>query len=205
MSVGARINRMGKGGVGNEDGMTSFGGWSHMVNLVTIRVWPRRPGTSLKLIDGKIEANLVAMPQQAIRLRHDAIAENEHQNVKLWIFERRNNDNAPWVPMYCFEDNVCFLPQDFEVLNYFTSTHRTSVFTYRALCSKFILADEDETTIVGEIILYEHEVTRRLNGTTETLATLSTETERIEALFAYRGVRLSQAQAVGIKGRWPLS
>ncbi|KAK3614850.1 hypothetical protein LTR22_027648 [Elasticomyces elasticus] len=35
MSVWVRINR--KGGVGNEDGMTSFGGWSHMVNLVTIR------------------------------------------------------------------------------------------------------------------------------------------------------------------------
>ncbi|KAK3614877.1 hypothetical protein LTR56_026953 [Elasticomyces elasticus] len=106
---------------------------------------------------------MVATPQQAIRLRHDAIAENEHQNVKLWIFERCNNDNAPWVPMYCFEDNVCFLPQDFEVLNYFTSTRRTSMFTYRVLCSKFILADDDETIIVGEIILYEHKVTRRLN------------------------------------------
>ncbi|KAK5673880.1 hypothetical protein LTS10_013335 [Elasticomyces elasticus] len=102
--------------------------------------------------------------------------------------------------MYCFEDNVCFLPQDFEVLNFFTSTHRTSVFTYRVLCSKFILAGEDETTIVGEIILYEDKVTRRLNGTTETLANITTETERIEALFAYLGVRLSQAQAAGIKG-----
>ncbi|KAK4961761.1 hypothetical protein LTR10_002252 [Elasticomyces elasticus] len=209
MSVGARINRMGKGGVGNEDGMTSFGGWSHMVNLVTIRgevfvvdvgFGPGGPARPLRLIDGKIEPNMVATPQQAIRLRHDSIAENEHQNVKLWIFERRNNDNAPWVPMYCFEDNVCFLPQDFEVLNYFTSTHRTSVFTYRVLCSKFILADEDETTIVGEIILYEHKVTRRLNGTTEVLATLSNETERIEALFSHLGVRLSQAQAAGIKG-----
>ncbi|KAK3616205.1 hypothetical protein LTR22_027147 [Elasticomyces elasticus] len=119
MSVGARINRIGKGGVGNEDGMTSFGGWSHMVNLVTIRgevfvidvgSGPGGPALPLKLIDGKIKANMVATPQQAIRLRHDAIAENEHQNVKLWIFERRNNDNAPWVPMYCFEDNVCFLP-----------------------------------------------------------------------------------------------
>ncbi|KAK4904417.1 hypothetical protein LTR49_026127 [Elasticomyces elasticus] len=161
-----------------------------MVNLVTIRgevfvvdvgFGPGGPARLLKLIDGKIEANL-------------------HQDVKLWIFERRNNDNAPWVPMYCFEDNVCFLPQDFEVLNYFTSTHRTSVFTYRVLRSKFILADEDETTIVREIILHEHKVTRRLNGTTETLATLSTETERIQALFAYLGVRLSQAQVAGIKG-----
>ncbi|KAK3616422.1 hypothetical protein LTR56_025967 [Elasticomyces elasticus] len=156
MSVGARINRMGKGGVGNEDRMTSFGGWSHTVNLVTIRgevfvvdvgFGPGGPARPLKLINGKIEGNLVATPQQAIRLRHDAIAENEHQNVKLWIFERRNNDNAPWVPMYCFEDNVI----------------------------------------------------RRLNGTTETLATISTETERIEALFECLGVRLSQAQAAGIK------
>ncbi|KAK6381211.1 hypothetical protein LTR81_027594 [Elasticomyces elasticus] len=136
-SVGARINRMGKGGVGNEDRMTCFGGWTHMINLVTmrdevfvvdVRFGPGGPARPLKLIDGKIEVNLVATPH------------------------------------------------------------------------KFIPTDEDEATIVGEIILYEHKVTRRLNGTTETLATLSTETERIEALFAYIGLRLSQAQAAGIKG-----
>ncbi|KAK3617918.1 hypothetical protein LTR22_026555 [Elasticomyces elasticus] len=209
MSVGARINRIGKGGVGNGDGSTSFGGWSHMVNLVTIRgevyvvdvgFGPGGPARPMKLVDGKVEANMASHPSQVIRLRHDAIAENEHQHVKLWIFERCSNDRLPWTPMYCFEDNVCFLPQDFEVLNFFTSTHRTSVFTYRVLCSKFILAEEDETTIVGEIILYEDKVTRRLNGTTETLANLTTETERIEALFAYLGVRLSQAQAAGIRG-----
>ncbi|KAK4904349.1 hypothetical protein LTR49_026179 [Elasticomyces elasticus] len=209
MSVGARINRMGKGGVGNENGMTSFGGWSHMVNLVTIRgevfvvdvgFGPGGPARPMKLVDGKVEANMASQPSQVIRLRHDAIEENEHQNVKLWIFERRNNERLPWTPMYCFEDNVCFLPQDFEVLNFFTSTHRTSMFTYRVLCSKFILADEDETTIVGEIVLYENKVTRRLNGSTEVVATLRTEAERLGALFTHLGVRLSQAQAAGIKG-----
>ncbi|KAK4908233.1 hypothetical protein LTR49_022833 [Elasticomyces elasticus] len=209
MSVGARINRMGKGGVRNEDGSTSFGGWSHMVNLVTIRgevyvvdvgLGPGSSARPMKLVDGKVEATMVSHPSQVNCLRHDAIAENEHQDVKLWISERCNTDRLPWTPMYCIEDNVCFLPQDFEVLNFFTSTHRTSVFTYRVLCSKFILADEDETTIVGEIILYENKVTRRLNGTTETLANVRTEIERIEALFAHLGVRLSQAQAAGIKG-----
>ncbi|KAK5673948.1 hypothetical protein LTS10_013279 [Elasticomyces elasticus] len=199
---------MGKGGIGNKDRTTSFGGWSRMVKLVTIRgevfvvdVGFGSGGSArpMELIDGKIEANMVATPSQAIRLRHDAIAENMHQKVNLWIFERRNDEKSPWTPMYCFEDNVCFLPQDFEVLNFFTGTHRTSVFTYHVLCSKFILADEDETTIVGEIIFYEHKVTRRLKGMTETLAILRTETERIGALFAYLAVRPSQAQAAGIK------
>ena len=37
MSVGARINRMGKGFIGNEAGKVQYGGWSHIVNLVTIR------------------------------------------------------------------------------------------------------------------------------------------------------------------------
>jgi hypothetical protein len=36
MHVGARVNQLGKA-LENADGRSSFGGWSHMVNLVTIR------------------------------------------------------------------------------------------------------------------------------------------------------------------------
>jgi hypothetical protein len=36
MSVGARVNSLGKA-QSVADGRASFGGWSHMVNLVTIR------------------------------------------------------------------------------------------------------------------------------------------------------------------------
>ncbi|KAK1067280.1 hypothetical protein LTR12_010078 [Friedmanniomyces endolithicus] len=209
MSVGARINRMGKGFIGNEAGKVQYGGWSHIVNLVTIRgdvfvvdvgFGPGGPARPLALIDGAIEFNMPPSQREVIRLRRDAIDDNDHKSVKLWIFERRNDNDAPWTPMYCFEDNVCFLPQDFEVMNYFTSTHRTSVYTYRVLCSKFILADKDDTSCTGEIILYENKVTRVLGGKTEVLATLKTEQERVDALYNYLGIRLSLAQVAGIRG-----
>jgi len=154
----------------------------------------------MALIDGAIEFNMPPSQREVIRLRRDAIDDNDHKSVKLWIFERRNDNDAPWTPMYCFEDNVCFLPQDFEVMNYFTSTHRTSVYTYRVLCSKFILADKDDTSCTGEIILYENKVTRVLAGKTEVLAILKTEQERVDALYNYLGVRLSLAQVAGIRG-----
>ncbi|TKA56515.1 hypothetical protein B0A55_13012 [Friedmanniomyces simplex] len=100
--------------------------------------------------------------------------------------------------MYCFEDNVCFLLQDFEVMKYFTSTHRTSVFTYRVMCSKYILADQEDLAIIGEIFLHENTVTRRSGDRIETLATFRTEQDRIEALYKFLGVTLSPSQAAGI-------
>ena len=36
MSVGARVNHLGKS-IEEDTGQCEFGGWSHMVNLVTIR------------------------------------------------------------------------------------------------------------------------------------------------------------------------
>jgi len=139
-------------------------------------------------------------PSQVIRLRREAIPEVDHTENKLWILERRNNLSSPWTALYCFEDNVCFLPQDFEVMNYFTSTHRTSVFTYRVLCSKYLLADEDESSIVGEIVLHEDKVYQTIGGVRKNLKELQTEQDRVDALYRYLGVSLSPAQVHGITG-----
>jgi len=84
-------------------------------------------------------------------------------------------------------------------MNFFTSTHRTSFFTYRVLCSKFILDDQEET-VIGEMALYENRITRRIRGQRETLATFATERERLAALEKYLGVTLDAAQVAGIRG-----
>src|ERR1700712_1754723 len=110
MSVGARINsQVGPGGEMN--GQCRYGGWSHMVNLITIRGeiymvdvgfgsgGPKHP---MSLRDGGISMNIP--PNQNVRLRRDGIPENEHVDNKLWLLERRNADDGPWTPLYCFED-----------------------------------------------------------------------------------------------------
>ncbi|KAK4544777.1 hypothetical protein LTR36_004026 [Oleoguttula mirabilis] len=206
MSVGARVNSQVTPG-GELSGECRFGGWSHMVNLITIRGeiymvdvgfgsgGPTHP-MSLSS-DGGITMNMP--PNQNVRLRRDGIPENEHIDTKLWLLERRNADDGPWTPLYCFEDQYCFLPQDFEVMNFFTSTHRTCYFTFRVLASRYVL-EEGSDRLIGDVVLYENSVHRRVGGTKELLATLTTEQERIEALKYFLGITLSESQREGIRG-----
>ncbi|KAK5109862.1 hypothetical protein LTR62_006469 [Meristemomyces frigidus] len=206
MTVGARLNSQ-NDDTEAESGRGTFGGWSHIVNLVAIRGevfvadvgfgsgGPTRP---VALKDGATE--MAIPPTQHVRLRRDAIPENEYSNNKLWVMDRRDHDDQPWTPIYAFEDDVCFLPQDFEVMNFFTSTHRTSLYTYRIICSRYILDEHDDVTIIGEIVLFENRVTRRLRGKKEVLATFSTESGRLEALEKFMGITLDHAQRAGIIG-----
>lgn len=57
---------------------------------------------------------------------------------------------------------------------------------------------QDEV-IVGNVTLFNGEVKERINGNTSTLATLTTERERVEALERYLGVKLTLAEKDGIK------
>jgi arylamine N-acetyltransferase len=142
---------------------------------------------------------MVIPPSSHVRLRRDAIAENEYSGNKLWIVDSRSRNDGAWTPLYCFEDHVCFLPQDFEVMNFFNSVNRTSYFTYRVVCSKY-LADDEGDTIIGEVALYENRITRQMRGQRETLRTLRTEAERTQALGQVFGITLSESQCAGIKG-----
>jgi arylamine N-acetyltransferase len=47
----------------------------------------------------------------------------------VWTFESRISREHDWMPNYCFGLTE-FTPQDFEVMNYATSTRRTSWFTF---------------------------------------------------------------------------
>jgi len=207
MTVGARVNsQIHPLGVGN--GRACYGGFSHIVNLVTIRgqtylvdvgFGAGGPTHPLELVPDRVELNVP--PSQSVRLRHDAIPENEHRQNKLWILERRDEDreNAQWQPLYCFDDAICFLPQDFEIMNYFSSTHRQSFFTFKIVCSKALLSESGDE-IVGEVVMNDNEVHRNVGGKKETLEKLRTEPQRIEALRKYFGIQLGEAAAAGIRG-----
>jgi len=177
-----------------------------MVNLVTIRgdtymvdvgFGAGGPTHPLPLKESGAILNLP--PNQNVRLRRDVIPEMDSASNKLWMLERKIADEGPWVALYCFEDNVCFLPQDFEVMNFFTSTHRMSFFTFRVVASKYVL-DELGDMVVGYLVLYEDSLQRRVRGEREILQTFQTEQERIDALKDFMGIKLSASQRAGIKG-----
>lgn len=205
MSTGGRVNTavQPSGEIGPEERYT---GWSHMLNIVTVQGQRYAVdvgfGTGQATHPLKLEERVPSLnvpPEQRVRLRWDTIPENENPDSKLWIFERQDKPDGPWIPTYCFPDNLEFLPSDFAVANHFTSTHRTSFFTYKVICAKFVL-DEAGEEVVGTVVVFGNAAHKRIRGKKEDLGTFEKEEERIGALERYLGVRLSEHQKAGIAG-----
>ena len=136
------------------------------------------------------------IPPAEARLIYDNIPENTDPNQKLWIFQHRNDPQSPWLPMYCFTE-LEFLPQDYEIMNFQTSQSRNSWFTYRIAVVKMNL---EEGEVVGTLMLVGADVKRRKRGETEHVMTCANETERVEALKEWFGIRLGEDEKAGIKG-----
>ena len=133
---------------------------------------------------------------QSVRLLLSGIPDNTRSDKQLWCYQFRRSQDSPWIPGYSFTE-VEFLPQDYVMMSFFTSNSRTSWFTYRVVCVKHLMENGE---IIGEVTLFEREVKRRIKGKTEVLAKLSSEDERVEALRKYLGVKLTQAEILGIRG-----
>ncbi|GAB7362871.1 hypothetical protein MBLNU230_g3173t1 [Neophaeotheca triangularis] len=210
-SVGARVNSVNAAALppsATPEERERYTGWTHMVNVVVVGdgrymvdvgFGTGGPTHPLSLIDREPSVNMQSEPKQEVRLRWDSIPENENQSLKLWVYERRIGEENAWVPGYCFPDGLETLPADFNVMNHFTSTSRTSFFTYTVICSKFLLS-EDGQHIVGDVTLNGKDCHRRVRGDKEALATFETEEERIQGLDRWLGVQLSEAQKSGITG-----
>lgn len=210
-SVAARVNMLNSAnlppGTPREE-IERYTGWSHMVNVVIldegrymldVGFGTGGPTHPVRLVDREPTVNMQSEPKQEVRLRWDSPPENENQNLKLWIYERRIGEDSAWVPGYCFPEGLETLPADFNIMNHFTSTSRTSFFTYQVICSKFLLSEDGEN-IVGDITVNKNECHRRTRGKKESLAIFRSEDERIQGLNQYLGLQLSEAQKSGITG-----
>lgn len=186
--------------------------WNHMLNLVKLDdVWyvvdvgmgAMGPQIVYPLQDG-FEA--IAMPPRRIRLQKRAIAESfarsEAEAQKLWCYDICRKPDVPeteervWTPTYCFTETE-FLPQDYEMMSWFTSTNPKSFFTYSVLCTRLLLDDEKEN-IIGDITLFNDKIRRTVRGKHESSQELKTEAERINALRDLLGVHLKEEEINGI-------
>ena len=132
----------------------------------------------------------------SVRLLLSSISDNTRKDQLLWCYQFRHGEDRPWIDGYSFTETE-FIPQDFQMMSFFTSTSKTSWFTYRILCLKELMEDGK---LVGEIRLYENEVRRRVRGEPELLATMATEDERVQALEKYLGVKLREPEVRRIQG-----
>ncbi|KAK2768422.1 N-terminal acetyltransferase [Arachnomyces sp. PD_36] len=211
--TGARISSAVRTGV--DDG--GYGGWSHMVLIVTLdqgrymrvdranavdvdagmaALTPIKP---LPLIEDGVAATGISPAQ--IRLRKDNIQTNTNtdSSQRLWIYDKRNNPEDPWTPMYCFSE-VEFGRPDFEVMNFDTSQNPRMWFTFKLVCAQMML-NQSGDKIIGQIILETNEVKRRVHGVTEERETLKTESDRIAALKKWFDVHLREEEIEGIRGK----
>lgn len=260
-SVGARVK--------SPDG---YGGWSHMVNLVTIH--PRiyhvdigfgggGPTHPLPLLDPNPATNnhltvgtqtsypYLASPHTPtnthIRLVHRSLTEDEAPTARkqgdttqaLWVYEMRKGNSSAvlsgggagtegaatskdqeqegvWEPQYAFS-TLEFLPQDFEIMNLYTSTSPRIWFTQKIVCTRFLLEGEDgsclpdeigdkdekrlvDGKIVGQMILNQDVVKRRIGDRSDVVEEGKTEEERVRALRKWFGIRLTEGEKKGIRG-----
>lgn len=153
----------------------------------------------LPMTPGHVTQNL---GPQEIRLVRDFIPTQTRQDDearKLWIYQYRNGTEQEWNSFYAFPD-VEFLPQDFEVMNCYTSTSlaETNFQTRRVLVVRFLRSGEE---IVGKVMLVNGEVKRNDGGRTKVVFDCKTEAERVGALRKYFDIVLTDEEIAGIKGR----
>lgn len=190
-----------------------FTGFGHQVTIV--RLEGKRylvdvgfgnggPTTPMLLEHG---AESVRLPpnQKARMVYRPRPGAEDPEASRVWIYERTvaGKEDRGWLPAYCFPDAMEFTMKDFGVMNHFTSTSRTSFFTYSVICSRFVAAGEEDDgpgEIVGHVTLFGDRVKKEVGGVKETVEELGTEGKRVRALGEWFGVGLDEVQRVGIRG-----
>ncbi|KAF2271585.1 arylamine N-acetyltransferase 1 [Westerdykella ornata] len=192
-SVGARVYDTG-----------NWIGWSHMANIVTIGrdryhvdvgFGGNGPVVPMKLNkDGLVQPHI--NPASA-RLQWRNIPGNSDPDQRLWVYEVRINDESDFQMMYCFTE-LEFLPCDYAVMNYFTSTSQRSFFTRVIVAERKVL--DDEGNIIGQLIMNNGDIKWRINGKKTKEIIFETEEDRLKHLEEHFGIVFSPVEREHIKG-----
>lgn len=171
-----------------------------MINLVTLAdgkkymldvgfgAGPTRP---LPLTSGEVWPGLKQM-----RMVYENISPSTDLAQRLWIYQSRKSDTDHWMDTYCFTE-LEYLPDDFKMMNFFTSQSPKSRYTQKFVMVKLEMENEE---LVGMVKLVGAEVTRSRGEQTETLMSCKSEEDRLTALKTWFGIELEESDVRGIKG-----
>jgi len=188
---------------------STYDGWNHMLNLVgfdggwyvaDVGMGAMGPNLPYPLQDG-FETTSIA--PRLIRVQRRAIAEScgDHSN-EMWCYDvcyipsDEGEGERKWTPVYCFTETE-FLPQDYEIMSWFTSTNPMSFFTRYVTSTKMLMDDAGER-IVGSVTLFEGGVKQSIGLDRKILRECATEEERIAALKEIFDIELTEEQRKGI-------
>ncbi|KAK3716884.1 hypothetical protein LTR37_006234 [Vermiconidia calcicola] len=199
----------------------NWGGWSHLVNLVTIGgtkylcdvgFGPNEPTVPMPLNHGVVRPQIV--PAES-RIVFETLAQNLSDS-KLWICQARTSPDAGWTSMYCFTE-VEILPTDVPGMNFAPMRDPASHFTQKVLCVRLTTSKErsgndstgpgatsesdiEEGKIDGALIVDHDKLKWRRSGKTVLEAEFKSEEERVQALRKYWGIELDVEDREAILG-----
>ena len=207
LSAGARVR-----------GRDRFGGWDHMVNLVSVSdarhlvdvgYGAQDATRPVPLEDGVVFDNV---PPRRGRLEYRALAQHSDPAQRAWVYSSQDGADEPWKEMYAFTETE-FFPEDYEVMNLRTMTSPTSFFVQHVIAMRTEV-DEDGANTVAIITMFRDYVKRRASPdhrrtggsaqqpghVVEELARLETEEDRAKALEKYFFITLAPSERRAIKG-----
>jgi arylamine N-acetyltransferase len=132
------------------------------------------------------------------RLQWRNIPGNTDPNQRLWVYEHKIDNNSDFQPIYCFTE-LEFLPSDYAIMNYFTSTSPRTFFT-RVIVAEKKIVGEDGETLVGSLIMGNSDLKWRVRGQKDREIKFECEEDRIKALADHFGIELSLVEKEGIRG-----
>ncbi|EOA88150.1 hypothetical protein ACJQWK_01562 [Exserohilum turcicum] len=186
---------------------STYDGWNHMLNLVRFDgVWyvvdvgmgAMGPNIPFPLEHG---FQTTSVAPRLIRLQRRAIPESyATSSNELWCYDvcyapSATGDNK-WTPVYCFTETE-FLPQDYEIMSWFTSTNPRSFFT-KYVTSTRMLMDDAGDKIIGNITLFEGGIKKSIGLDRTTVKECTTEDERVAALKDIFDIDLTDEERNGI-------
>ncbi|KAL8660289.1 MAG: hypothetical protein Q9202_006700 [Teloschistes flavicans] len=176
---------------------------SHMINLITIasRKYMVDVGfggdgatAPIPLEDGTVHLRI--SPSE-MRLVESAIPEHTDRTQRVWIYQVRSSPESAWSPVYSFTETE-FFSQDYEMMNFWTSTSRQCFFTYAILLAKMVMGERGQ--LVGNVTMMNGEAKRRIGGQVLESRTCRSEKERLEVLREWFGLVLTEEEERAIRG-----
>ncbi|KAF6794172.1 arylamine n-acetyltransferase 1 [Colletotrichum sojae] len=193
LSVGGKIK-----------GEERFGGWSHMLNLITIDGLRYAVdvgfGKGAAMIPVPLKSGEVFTTIAPLRgkLVYESLDQNTDPSQRFWVYYSTDSADGEFRQRNCFTE-MEFFPEDFEIMNLATFTRPTSYFVKTVLAMRTIL-DPETRKAVGTLVLHKDEVKRKIGDKLELLETLKTEPDRVAALAKYFGIVLRPEEQRAIKG-----
>ncbi|KAL7898839.1 hypothetical protein HDV63DRAFT_397330 [Trichoderma sp. SZMC 28014] len=182
-------------------------GMTHSANIVTINqqrylvdvaFGSHGAFTPVPLINGFEFDNI--LPRRG-KLEFRPLAQSASPSTQsLWVYSTQDLPSPDWTERYCFTETELFRT-DYEVMNFYTSTVRTSVFVNNVIALRGILNDKGDG-LKGVMTLLRNEVRRRVEGMPglEVVENLANEEGRVKALEKWFEIILNKREATAIRG-----